>query len=551
MSSEINQFQMTVLQDFFKIQMVRAYGAAWTGEVKSVVERKFTQEDRFKHNYQGAYDVLRNEGVENLNEKKMDITCLTSLILHDFLNECVVGQVRDVFKKHISTIRTDKNKLASHIPNYNDTLNKKILELTAIKNLRSFLTYLQNSDWAYSEKQAFTERYLQQVEEIQNQVFTDVIGNDQEIIEFESTRRNYLIRLSEERAEQAAEYIPLSYKADDGTSMRYDLEQLFSLPQNEDGFVLFSKEAGYGKTWSIQELAGQCADAVLNSEIEQQTTPILIRMGELAVSTEPIVKAVQELFYPDDETVERARRLLTQESVVLFVDGMDEAAQENKNPVHRELTKLLSSAKALRVIGGTRESDRQIYPEALKQYSICALTDMQVEAFIDKLIEDEEQRKNAKYDYFENPKCVFLKNLRCPFFLKCFIDFVKEGESCPESDTDMMNRLIDKIVEREIRAKGFRATIDLVNTYLMKVSELIGNDRRYMPQQEALKRLKEDLVYDNESYASVAQIKDTLIELHLLREVVCGRNPVQLGFWHEMYKSLFSPTATDTSQWDW
>ena len=548
MNRTVGDLQLTVMQEFFKIRMEHAYGTNWIVEVCKVVEDKFANNDQHKHNYQGIYDALHNDGIETLDEKAMDITVLTALMLYDFYSQCKVGTN---FKQQIRNIQTDKNKFVSHIPNRSDILNVKILELTALKDIRSFLIYLQNSTWSYSGKQEFTEKNREIVEDLTMQIFKEVAGDDRETLEFESNRSNYLVRLVGEKAENEEEYIPLSYKVDDGTSQRFDLEELFSLPTNSRGFVMFSKEAGYGKTWSIQELAGQCAIKTLEGEAEKETTPVLIRMGELTVSEDPIKKAVQEIFYPGDENVERAREFLTKESVILFIDGMDEAHKDNKEAARRELNNLLSSAKDIRIIGGTRESDRQWYPAELKKYSICDLSDMQVKAFIDKLITDEKQRESAQFDYFENPKTSFLKNLRSPFYLKTYIDFVKEGEKSPDSDTDMMNRYIDKMIEREINIKGFKANVQIINDYLAKLSELIGNERRYMPEQEALKTIENELEYDAENYASVAQIKDTLIELQILKEVVSERRTTLLGFWHEKYKSLFSPVALEMAQWDW
>ncbi len=80
---------------------------------------------------------------------------------------------------------------------------------------------------------------------------------------------------------------------------------------------------------------------------------------------------------------------------------------------------------------------------------------------------------------------------------------------------------------------------------------MIGNERRYVIEQEALKTIDKELMYDTEDYASVSQINRTLVELQILKEVTAERQPVLLGFWHEKYKSLFSPVALDASLWDW
>lgn len=550
----VGDFQLSVMQEFFKIRMLQAFGQDWTHQVKTVVEEKYANNDPYKQNYRGIYDVLRNEGVETLDEKDMDITNLAALMLYDFFEQCKVGSN---FRQQIRNIQTDKNKLVSHITDSNDVLNVKILELTALKNIRSFLTYINNSTWLYSEKLEYVNRHQEQLASITQQLFQELVVDDQEMVEFESNKRNYLARIVSERAENANEYIPLSYKIDDGTSQRFDLNELYSNNLNGNGFVLFSKEAGYGKTWSVQELAGICAEEALVNSGEKKRMPILIRMGELAISEEPIMKAIQEILYPGDVSVEKARQYVGQESIVLFIDGMDEADKNNKEPAMRELTKLLSSAMDIKIIGGTRESDKQWYPAQLPRYSICDLTDKQVEAFIEKAysahILTEEQKKTAIFDYFENSKTRFLRNLRSPFYLKCFIDFVREGETTPDSDTDMINRCLNRMIEREINLKRFKATVQMVNEFLAELSKIIGNEQHYVEEKMALKVIKENLAltYDEESYASVVQIKDTLVELQILRELVSEQRSVLLGFEHEKYKSLFSPYAIDTSIWEY
>ena len=62
------------MQDFFKIRMQQSYGGNWIIQVKNVVEGKFASQDPYKQNYKGIYEILRNEGVETLDEKDMDIT---------------------------------------------------------------------------------------------------------------------------------------------------------------------------------------------------------------------------------------------------------------------------------------------------------------------------------------------------------------------------------------------------------------------------------------------------------------------------------------------
>lgn len=543
---EVGNFQLAFMQEFFKIQMTQAYGESWTDRVKTVVEGKFANNDTHKHNYQGIYDVLCNEGVETLDEKDMDITNITALMLYDFYNVCKVGSN---FRQQVRNIQNDKNKLISHIPDPNDVLNVKILELTALKNIRSFLVYLSNASWSYAGKQEFIDKYTNQREEITEHVFSDVEGTDQKKVEFESTRVNYLNKLISEREANLGEYVPLAYKVDDKTAQRYTLEEIDRLASNEKGFVLFA-DAGYGKTWSIQELAGLCAKRAVEDDSGDQVTPILIKMGQIANNEEPLLKAVQEALFPGDDNLEEARMYVQTQRVVLYVDGMDEADKTNKSAACKEMIKLQDTCEKIRIIGGTRESDKQQFPANLMKYSICDLNDAQVKEFIRKLLVDKTKIDKAIYDYFENPKTNFLKNLRSPFYLKCYVDFLNEGEANPESDTDMMKRCVEKMIERELEIKKFNASKIIVKEFLHKMSECLG-ERRFVRETEALKFLRDELFYDTEEHASVPQIKDTLVELQILKEVLEEKQPALLGFCHEKYKELYSPTANDVGIWEY
>ena len=161
MKCDVQSLQLQILQEFFKLQMAAAYGTSWTCEVARVVEEKFAADDQFKHNYIGIKNILDNEGVETLDEKRMDVTVLSSLILYNFLNECRVGSK---FEEHIQRIRNDKNVLISHLSNPTDILEGTTRKTQALMNLRNFLRYLANSDWQHPRKVMFTSKFLKVIE---------------------------------------------------------------------------------------------------------------------------------------------------------------------------------------------------------------------------------------------------------------------------------------------------------------------------------------------------------------------------------------------------
>jgi hypothetical protein len=176
MGQKVRNLQLQIMQSFFLMQMKAAFGETWQQAVKQVVEARIAANDPHKSNYQGIYNVLRKEGVETLDEKDLDITGITALLLHDFYQQCRVGTN---YFQQIKNIREDKNKLVSHMPDPNDLLNIRILELTALKDLRSFLTYLRNSGWQHPEKDAFTDKYLQNIETVTAELFAQMATDEQ------------------------------------------------------------------------------------------------------------------------------------------------------------------------------------------------------------------------------------------------------------------------------------------------------------------------------------------------------------------------------------
>lgn len=541
MKQKIENFQLSVMQEFFRIRMEQSYRNAWPAQVQAVVDAKYQNNDPHKTNYQLVRNALDNEGVETLDEKDLDITCISALMLYDFYSQCRVGSA---FAQQIRNIRKDKNMLTSHRPDPNDLLSVNILELTMLKNLRSFLTALQMSNWFYADKAQFIQKHLDTIDMLTQELFQSMAQADQEKVDLESSCRSYLNRLMEERAANAGEYLPLSYKASDGSAQRFSLEDL---KKNQQGFVLFA-DAGYGKTWSLQELAGQCAVEAMQSAKEHRVIPILVKMGPLAVHSEPILKAVQEYLFPGSEQLEKTRQFLQNERVILFVDGMDEADPENKDHARDELIRLSQNARHLRIVGGTRGSDVKAFPPELPKYMICDLTDGQAKQFMKKLISNPEQYQKAVFTYFENEETAFLRNLRSPFYLKCYIDFVLGGETNPISDTDMMIRCMERMIQREINIKGFSATVEIINAFLRKLAKMQG-DRPYVPVTTALEEIGKAWPYQDKSIASLFQIKDTLVELQILREVSNGYQDSMLCFWHQKYKELYSPVALDMASW--
>ncbi len=536
--NSINDLQLTILQDFFELRMKEYAGDSWKQEVKQVVTKRSLANDQYSPTYRSVYDVIEEKGIETINKRSFDITLVTAFLMFDFYEECKVGTA---FKKQIRCIRDDKNEFISHNPNMEDRLTNSILALSCLKNLWIFVEYLEEADWSGSDKDLFVETYKNKVNRVIQECYANIEDRELEAIEIKSDVDVYLKGILQEQAEHAEQYIPLSYKRLDNLNDQYDLEEINK--QNKRGFVLFA-EAGYGKTWSLLKLASSYAEDYLNAKSD--VIPIFIKMGQVASDSRQIVREYirEKLFFnkmQNDDVISFLRKY----KIVLFIDGFDEAISSVKEAVKAEMAGLFSDYKQIAIIGGTREADRFKFPEKLVQYHICDLSESQLEQFVEKFVEPQYREKVKRL--LLNPDSFFSK-IRTPFYITCYANIVNEGVVSPSSITEIVSICLDKMIEREIRIKGFHCTEAYMNEFLFAFGSALG-EKNSMLESEALRMIENQTKNTIPEGTSILAVEDRLIEMHVIKVYMAGRKKY-LAFHSVHYRMLFSETGNDDSLLD-
>lgn len=538
--NEINDIQLSVLQDFLELQMKNHYGNGWMCEVEQVVNSKISLNDTRANTYRSLYDKIQRNGIETVDKKDMDITLVSALLMYDFIHICSVGTA---FRAQVGRIRTDKNEYISHNSDLNDKISNNIMELSSLKNLKLFLEYLRNAGWNNSGSEAFIHEYEKRVDLAIQLFYKSVMEEEKPSLDMNCDINMYLKRIIQDQEEHSANYVPLSYKRVDDSLNRYSLEDLYHCLGR--GLVLFA-DAGYGKSWSLIELAANYSRKYIQNP-ESNALPVLLKMGQVVTSSNKVIKEyISETFCPEPDADNGILQFMKNRKIILFVDGMDEAQTAIKDNVKAELKDIYENYPNITIVGGTREIDRFRFPSELPQFSICDLSDEQIEGFINKLIY-EEYRKKAKEALISDDNS-FLKNMRTPFYLTCYAEFINYGETDPQSTTDIVARCVDKMIDREIRIKGFSASLDLINTFLCKFCELLG-DRNFISENEAIKVLKESVYIDSAFQIDIVRIKNKMIELQILRS--CERNRhYYIGFANEQYRTIYAPNSNDDTLLD-
>lgn len=360
----------------------------------------------------------------------------------------------------------------------------------------------------------------------------------------------YLKKLIEQREIQKKEYMPLSYMPDDKKEQKpYMLEELMVLEGNKKGFALYA-DGGFGKTWSMIELAGQVACKALEEKKEQyRVFPVFVQMGELKNPEISIAQIIEkEVFGSDNKDEKLAKQFLEENKVILFIDAIDEAAVDVRKKIAGELKNYYAAENGPIIIVTTRESSLEYVPEKLDRFYVCSIEDDEmIKSYMDKLILDEEINQKAKRFYFEDVETSFLRGLRTPFYLKTFVEYMKGGGEKPTSAKGMIKAFVKALIVREKNKNhDFTTQFITIESFLMLLAGHL--DRESSGNWNAtLRSIEGELVRNPEKDACVSAIAEKLDDLHILHKVEAhGDGEILIRFQHENYKMAYRREANES-----
>ncbi len=539
---KIQALQTELLQDYFEIQMTTNY-TSWKDEVKNVVIAKMASPYSA---YKEMKEKIDTKGISKITVKDFDVTALSALMRFDFTQQCCID---DYIRKCIGRIAIDRNGF-SHIANYKDVQSIFNLEETAVDNMSDFLTHLQSIAWAYPQKELFFRKYLGTgnndglINIIKQSIAAEI--ND------ESAFNSYMIRYLQDlviiREERAKHYVGLSYNLDGHRYEKKFLDELIeSNIENSPVGMRIVAEGGYGKSWTLYELAGRFAEKYLdNSQEGEKTVPILIELGKLYNDCSSIRKKIAQQVFKGEE--DRVAELYKNHKLILFLDAIDEAKAEIQADVSREIASLKEAYPNIIFVCASRKSCIDKYPISIPCYAIKELDDDQIVEYMNKVIPETvpdraELIDKACNDWIGESKKVFLSNNRTPFYVSCYVELIIEtGDNDFVDTTQLIEKFLNSVIDREIRKTGFNSDKTTFMNFLKELCRLIdaggadGEKLLALPENDVIRELTNKIPVD-EGQASIKAVGKKLVEIQILSR---DEEDMLISFAHQNYKEYIN-----------
>ena len=411
--------------------------------------------------------------------------------------------------------------------------------LTGLRNLIDFLEYLSINNWTCPGKEEYLQKYRDSVDATLQNYYAEMGEQERDVVDLQSCLNVYMKKLIIKQEEQMKRYVPLVYRKADSSRQDFSLEEL----KNIDKDLVITADSGYGKSWSLVEMAGQFAKDYCQDSINNPV-PILIEMGLITtISVNPLQEKINEICFAGKMAKDKLESFMKEAKLVLFIDGMDEAKDAVTDEASIEMKNFYEHYPNIRIIGGTRGDHRNRYPDKLLQFDVCNLNEEQLEKFIKKFVKPE-YVEIAISDWITNEQS-FYGNLKTPFYITCYCEAINGGKRAHNS-VEVVEFCLDEMIKREI-SKGLKASERLINDILCTFcDELLVLEEKELKEVTRMLNLdlknllEQKLRYDTKENASISELLDSLVEMQILRYFEI-RKRYYVGFVHEQYRRIYSP----------
>jgi hypothetical protein len=533
----IQELQTELLQDFFEVKMMDAFQDEWKSKVLDKVVEEKEKSDKSSV-YKDIKRIYDDKGIENITVKDFDVTALMAMFRKEtFKQECCPD---NAISSKINHIRVDRNNL-SHISNYNDVHRILELEETAVNNMIEFLLCLQDNSW---NQPVIFRKYLGtgygdgKLNEIKDAIAKEASDENQTF----SYIRHYMQDLQIIREDHADAYVALSYNLDGRDDEKKLLDDLITanLDDSQMGMRIVA-EGGYGKSWTLFEIAGRYAEKYLDDNGENDSPiPLVIEMGKLYKDCASITKKIAQMIFKGDES--RVPDFYKNNRIILLVDAMDEAKTDIQSDVSRELASLRDTYPNITFVCASRKSCIDKYPIEIPCYAIKQLDDRQIIEYMEKTIPEELQER-VKKDWIGEDRKEFLNRNRTPFYISCYVELVCEtGDNDFVDTTQLMEKFLNSMIEREITKTGFNSDKATFINFLKEFCRLLdfGNEDGQkvvaLPENDVIRELSGKIIVE-EGQASIKAVGRKLVEIQILER---DDDEMLLSFAHQNYKEYIN-----------
>ena len=277
-------------------------------------------------------------------------------------------------------------------------------------------------------------------------------------------------------------------------------------------------EGGYGKSWSLSEIAGRFAEKYLDSDIEgDKPIPVLIDLGKMYKGCSSISQKIGQLVFKGKE--DYVSDFFKQNKIILLIDAMDEAKAEIQDDVSRELAALKETYPNITLVCASRKSCIDRYPISIPCYAIKELDDNQIIDYIKKAIPEEISNREdliekAKSDWIGETHKEFLRKNRTPFYINCYVELVSEtGDNDFVDTTQLIEKFLKSTIDREISKTGFNSDRETFLNFLINFCRLLddGDEERgrllALPENDVIRELTNSIVIEK-GKASIKAVGD-------------------------------------------
>lgn len=244
--------------------------------------------------------------------------------------------------------------------------------------------------------------------------------------------------------------------------------------------------AGTGKTTTLLHM--QYITAKQYMEQKSDKIPVFIESRYLKemIDNSYLLPAVSRLIFKTVEKIEECRRLITNQRIVFYIDGLDEirGSNDTKRQIIDELEAYILKDNAQVIVSDRVNSRITVNKNVLKVLRMSRMSEEIVKEFIQRFAKEEVKDKMLQ-EIFE---VRYSEVIATPYMLRILIDNVNLTGQLQNDMGKLMEDSFRRIFQREREKGNEAADYDTISLFLEALGEeLFNRDSEFLSKRKVLK----------------------------------------------------------------
>ena len=271
---------------------------------------------------------------------------------------------------------------------------------------------------------------------------------------------------------------------------RYSWTNIF----DEDDIVYVVGGAGYGKSLFLKNLINNTQN--LNVDNINNYLIIYCDLKSYYSGNKGDAKPVSDFFVEsmvsnlgiDDITNDFVNYYLKLGRCLILLDALDEVPQGKRESLHKKILNFLRSNSPYNKVCITSR-DRGFIPQKnIEVFTICALSEEEIDQYIDNMINLKTFKKANKGIFMEQAKSLINKGFLNSFLALSLLVSIFKAEKIPKNKVDLYNKCFSYIAKERELQKNTGADYNSNVEYLMKESTFISLAQLAAPNNSDVER---------------------------------------------------------------